>query len=509
MLSQTQQKAILVSTILASSMAFIDSTALNVALPVLQKDLQMSGSELLWVVNGYALFLSALLLIGGSLGDIYGRKKVFLIGIIFFTISSLACALSTTSIALIVARCFQGIGGALMIPGSLALISALFPKEKRGWAIGTWSMFSAMTTIFGPVIGGWLAGMGLWQAIFLINVPLAAISVFFLIRYVPDTDRVAGKKLDLIGALLATGALGGLTYGFIEAPALSFSSPLIIATLCGGTFLLLFFLIYERKKEHAMMPVQLFNSKIFSITNFMTFLLYGSLGGFLFFFPLNLIQVQGYPAEIAGLVLLPFGLLIAFLSRWSGKWADKSGIRTPLIIGPLFTTIGFFLFSLPGLTSGPSDFWGAFLPPTLLLGIGMGITVAPLTTAVMNAVPSERIGAASGINNTIARTAAVLAIAVMGALGLIRFEESLTARISHLKLNEAATDQLRKEIPQLAEAEPPPTATEEQKIIIDKAIKYAFIDTFKQSALIASILSGLSVLLAYFLIGRKKSHESG
>lgn len=503
MLSGTQQKAVLISTILASSMAFIDSTALNVALPALQEDLNMSGSSLLWVVNGYALFLSALLLLGGSLGDIYGRKKVFLSGILIFTLSSAFCGLATSSLMLIISRCIQGIGGALMVPGSLAIISALFVQEKRGWAIGTWSMFSAMTTVLGPVIGGWLAGQGLWRAVFFINIPLAIVSAFYLIKDVPETKESSHKKLDLTGAMLATLALGGITYGFIEAPNHGFSSPIIQMSLIGGALLFIIFIVHERRSKSPMMPLQLFSSRVFSSANLITLFVYASLGGFLFFFPLNLIQVQGYTAEIAGLTLLPFGLLIAFLSRWSGALADRIGTRTPLIIGPMLTAAGFFVFSLQGLTTGPNAFWTTFLPPILLLGIGMGITVAPLTTAVMNAVPKERTGTASGVNNTTARTAAVLAIAVMGALGLIRFERSLLERTSHLKLTETAQKQLRKEVVKLAEAEPPEAANNEQQKAVDNAIKYAFIDTFKQSALIACILSGISVFIAYFTIHRK------
>lgn len=502
MLSKSQQKATLISTILASSMAFIDSTALNVVLPALQEELNMKGSSLLWVVNGYALFLSALLLVGGALGDHYGRKRVFMVGISIFTGASILCGLAGSPLLLILSRCIQGMGGALMVPGSLSIISALFPKEQRGTAIGTWSMFSAMTTIFGPALGGWLAGHGLWRMVFFINVPLAIVAIVFLFR-VPESKEQNSKQLDIRGAVLATLALAGLTYGFIEAPNFGFNDPKIYGVLILGTLLLLIFIINERKSSHAMMPLPLFKSKIFSSTNLLTFFVYAALSGFLFFFPLNLIQVQGYPAEIAGLTMLPFGLLIALLSRWSGRWADKIGTRTPLIIGPLLTTIGFFLFSLPGLTSGPEAFWTTFFPAIVVAGAGMGITVAPLTTAVMNAVPRESTGTASGVNNTIARTAGVLAIAVMGAFGLITFQSSLTARVAPLELSMEAKDQLRQEIPKMAEATPPEAATTSPKKEIKTAVKYAFIDTFKQSALIATILAGLGVLTAYIFIKRK------
>lgn len=501
--SKLQQKAILISTILASSMAFIDSTALNVALPAIQEDLQMTGTSLLWVVNGYTLFLSALLLTGGSLGDIYGRKKVFLTGIVTFSIASIACGLSYSPIMLVISRCLQGVGGALMVPGSLSIISALFPVEKRGRAIGTWSMFSALTTVFGPVLGGWLAGADLWRLVFFINVPLAATAIFFLIKYVPESREASARKPDLAGALLATIALCALTYGFIEASEFTFANPVIITAISTGLLFLAAFIVYEKRISHPMMPPELFRSRTFTAANVITLLIYGALGSFLFFFPLNLIQVQGYPAEVAGLTLVPFGLLIAFLSRWAGAWADRSGIKTPLIIGPVLVTAGFFMFSLPGLTAGPEEFRTTFLIPLLLLGAGMGITVAPLTTAVMNSVPKERTGTASGVNNTISRTATVLAIAVIGALGVIRFEMSMLAETDSLKLSAQAQTELLEEMKKLAEATPPETATEPQQQAIKTAIKYSFIDTFRQSALIASILSGLAVFIARFFLKTK------
>lgn len=484
-------------------MAFIDSTALNVALPALQTDLDMKGSSLLWVINSYALFLSALLLTGGSLGDKYGRKKIFIGGIILFSIASVLCGLSTSATMLILSRSLQGIGGALMVPGSLSIISALFPKEERGKAIGTWSMFSAMTTVFGPALGGWLAGMGLWRLVFFINIPLAVVALFFL-RKVPESKDAHASRSDNLGALFATLSLACLTYGFIEAPNYGFDAPRIFISLLAGFLLLIVFIFREKKASSPMMSLSLFRSKIFSSTNTITLFIYAALGGFLFFFPLNLIQVQGYPAEIAGLVMLPFGLLIAFLSRWSGHLADKVGARTPLIIGSMVTAIGFYLFSIPGITAGPSAFWNTFFPAILTIGIGMGLTVAPLTTAVMNAVPQDKTGSASGINNTIARTAGVLAIAIMGAFGVITFKSSFQENTTQLELSETLQKELNKEIPKLAEARPPAGTTKEQKEIINRAVRLSFIETFRQSALIACILAGLSVFTAYFFIPKKR-----
>jgi len=503
-LSKKEQFAVLISTILASSMAFIDSTALNVALPAIQKDLDISSTELLWIVNGYALFLSALLLVGGSLGDFYGRKKVFGIGIIIFTISSMLCGIANSSILLILFRCLQGVGGALMVPGSLSIISALFPSEKRGWAIGTWSMFSAMTTIFGPALGGWLAGMELWRVIFFINLPLAGIAFYYLSK-IPESKEVDAKKIDVTGAILATLALAGLTYGFIEAPNFGFSHMRIVAALSIGVLALVIFLFYENKTDKAMLPLGLFRSTLFTTTNVITLFIYSALGGFLFFFPLNLIQVQNYPAEIAGITLLPFGLLIAFMSRWSGSWCDKVGPRSPLVIGTMVTTVGFFLFSLPGVTSGPSDFWTSYFPAIMILGLGMGTTVAPLTTAVMGSVPQNRTGTASGVNNTISRTAGVLAIAIMGSFALITFENSLKQKASSLELTSEVAQALNDEIPKMAEAEVPSSAKPSQKGLIAKAIDQSFVDSFKQLSLIATLLAGSSCLIAFLFIKRKRN----
>jgi EmrB/QacA subfamily drug resistance transporter len=503
MITKIQEKAILVSTILASSMAFIDFTALNVAFPAIQKDLGIGGSDLLWISNGYALFLSALLLVGGALGDLFGRKKIFLLGIIFFSLSSIFCGLSQTATSLIFGRCAQGIGGALMVPGSLSIISALFPPERRGWAIGTWSMFSAMTTILGPVIGGWLAGMGLWRFVFFLNVPLALVSIILLVLLVPESKKAGSTQVDILGSILITLALAGLTFGFIEAPERGFSHPVIMGSLGAGSLFLILFIYVEGRSPIAMMPISLFRNRIFSAANFLTLLLYGGLGGFLFFFPLNLIQVQGYPAEIAGFTMLPFGLLIAILSKFSGAWADKVGVRKPLILGTFLTGLGFFLFSIPNLTAGPQAYWTTFFPAILIAGTGMGLVVAPLTTAVMNAVPIENSGTASGINNSISRTASLLAISIMGALVLLSFDSEIRIYLDGLNLQPEVYQAFIAEIPKLADARPPNFCSEAQQKGIMMAIKMAFIHAFNQSAHIASVLSFGGLFIATFLLKNK------
>ena len=413
----------LVATILGSSIVFIDFSALNVALPAIQKDFNISGKSLFWIINAYTLFLSSLLLTGGSLGDIYGRKKIFIIGIVIFSTSSFLCGISTGIGFLIAARSLQGIGGALMTPGSLAIISAVFESERKGKAFGTWSTFSALTTVIGPVLGGWLAGMGLWRVIFFINIPLSVAAIIILIAKVPENKDDNAEKLDITGAILATLALSGITYGFLEASDLGFNSFIIQLSLIGGIISLAAFIFVEKKSKHPMMPLKLFKSKTFSGVNAMTLFIYSALSISLFFLPLNLIQIQGYSEEIAGFTLLPFAFFIAGLSRFSGTFSDKFGARKPLIIGPIISGIGLLLLTFPNLTAGPDEYWSTFFPGIVLIGIGMGIVIAPLTATVMAAVPENNSGIASGVNNTMARTAGLLAIAVLGALIIIQFQK--------------------------------------------------------------------------------------
>jgi len=361
-------------------------------------------------------------------------------------------------------------------------------------------MFSAMTTILGPALGGWLAGMGLWRMVFFINVPLAIISIILLVLHVPESKKGGSTKVDILGSVLVTLGLAGLTYGFIEAPEIGFSNPVIYGSLAVGVLCLLLFIYVEGKSSSAMMPLSLFRSRTFSATNFLTFLLYGGLGGFLFFFLLNLIQVQGYPAEIAGFTMLPFGLLIGIFSKISGSWADKVGSRKPLILGTFLTGTGFFLFSLPDLTGGPWDYWTTYFPAILTAGTGMGLVVAPLTTAVMNAVPTENSGTASGVNNSISRTAGLLAVAIMGALVLISFDAEIRIYLDSLSLSPEVYQAFVAEIPKLAEARPPEYCSEIERVGITSAVKMAFIHAFNQSAKIAASLAFGGTLIAVFFL---------
>jgi EmrB/QacA subfamily drug resistance transporter len=413
----------------------------------------------------------------------------------------MACGLAQDAGFLIAARAVQGVGGALMVPGSLAILSAYFPPDQRGKAIGTWSTFSTLTTLGGPVLGGWLAGHGLWRAIFFINLPLALIALYTLATRVPESraERVEGR-LDLPGAALATIGLAGLTFGFLQAPDYGWNDLRIIGALGLGVIALVLFVIVEWRNPHPMMPLQLFRSRTFSGTNLLTLFLYAALRVAPFFFTLNLIQVQGYPPELAGSAFLPFSILLALMSRWSGGLIDRVGARLPLIVGPAITAVGFGLLAFPGITSGPEQYWITYFPAVLVLGIGMGITVAPLTTAVMGAAPSGSTGVASGINNAVARTAGVLAVAIVGAVAIGAFGGNLSARADALEIPAQAKTELREQSAQFGAAQPPSSLTPEQAAAADQAIKLSFIETFRLIIGISVALATLSAIMAAVLI---------
>ena len=504
--STNSGRAVLFATILGASMVFIDSTALNVVLPALQRDLHATGTDLLWISNAYTLLLASGILVGGSLGDHYGRKRVYMLGIALFSAASLVAGLAPNPGFLILSRIVQGAGGALMVPGSLAIISANFDANSRGRAIGLWSAFASLTTVLGPILGGFLASQGLWRGVFFINLPLAVLALVTLYLRVPESrDETLTRRLDYAGALTASLGLAGLTYSLTEVPTRGWSSPLILLTFFGGLVALAAFIAIETRTPEPMVPFHLFRSRTFTGTNLMTLFLYGALYSNLFFFPLNLIQVQGYSASLAGFTLLPFAILLTLMSRWAGGLADRYGPRWLLTLGPAIVGVGFALLAVPGLTHGPSDYWIAYFPAFLLLGAGMGLTVAPLTTAVMGFVSSNHAGIASGINNAVSRTAGVLALATIGALALLLFNTALATRSAPLPLSPADRTALQAEAAQLGGAQPPASLTPDVRDQVQQAIHLAFVDTFRVIMLIGAVLAWMSALLAAVFVDKKQA----
>jgi len=486
---------ILAATILASSMAFIDGTVVNVALPFLQTNLNATAIGIQWVVEAYLLFLSALLLVGGTLGDRYGRRRIFNAGVVIFAIASALCGIATNIEQLIVARAVQGIGGALLVPGSLALISSNFNEKERGKAIGTWSGFSAITTAIGPVLGGWLVEHWSWRAAFFLNLPLAFAVLAISLWKVPESrEQKQHGPLDWPGAALATIGLGGVVYGLIESPRLGFSNPVVLLTLIGGLFSLAAFVFNEAHAKNPMVPLGLFRNRDFSGANILTLLLYAALSGTFFFFTLNLIQIQGYSATAAGAALLPFVVLMFSLSRWSGGLIDRFGARLPLTVGPLVAAAGFALFAVPGLNG---NYWTSFFPAVLVLGLGMAISVAPLTTTVMSAVGEEQAGVGSGINNAVSRTAGLLAIAVFGVMMLHGFSQTLASRVAEIPMDEQLRHSIYEQRVKLAALEVPPNTDSATLEKIKVAIAESFVSGFRMimfASVALAVASGASSL---------------
>jgi EmrB/QacA subfamily drug resistance transporter len=481
---------ILTATILGSSMAFIDSTVVNVALPAIQSSFRATVVDVQWVVESYGLFLGALILVGGSLGDLFGRRLMFVLGVAIFAAASLGCGFALSIRQLIIWRSIQGVGAALLVPGSLAIISASFDERSRGRAIGTWSGFTAITTAIGPVLGGWLVQHASWRWAFFINLPLAAAVIAICVWRIPESRSAIAGRIDWWGALFATLGLGGLVSGFIESVTLGWRNPLVFGSLIIGFGGLIALVFVERRVTSPMVPLSLFNSRSFSGTNLLTLFLYAAIGVFFFLFPMNLIQVQGYSATAAGAAVLPFVLLMFLLSRWSGGLVARYGSSGPLIVGPLIATLGFVLFAVPG---AGGSYWKTFFPAAVVLGFGMTVTVAPLTTVVMNSVDKERVGAASGINNAVARVAGVLAIAVLGIVMVTAFGSRLDHNLAPLSIPSGILREIQTQEVRLGGLQVPAGIDSGMTSAIKRSIADAFVFGFR---IVMLLCAGLSVASA-------------
>jgi EmrB/QacA subfamily drug resistance transporter len=442
----TVKRWTLIVAILANGVVFLDTTVVNVALPAIDRQLDAGLSGLQWMVNGYILTLAALLIIGGSLGDRYGRRRIMLVGLVGFGAASAACGLAPTTNWLIAGRILQGIAGALLVPGSLALLRATFPAgEERGQAVGQWSGWSGVTTVAGPLLGGWLVDTLSWHWAFFINVPIAAIAAVLLATRVPESKSEEKRSIDWLGAALVTLGLGGIAYGLIEGPVVGWNSPLVVAGLVGGVLVLALFVVVESRVKDPMVPLDLFRSRNFSGANLTTLTAYFALYGTTFFLIIYAQNVMGFSALQAGLVLAPMSILMFFLSPRFGRLSGRVGSRLFMTIGPIVMGLGLLLFSR---LQPDSSYWTGLLPAVIVFGLGLSGMVAPLTDTVISAVPEKHSGVAAAINNAVSRGAALLAIGILGVVVATTFQGVVDAQIAGLALtppqeqalNEATSD---------------------------------------------------------------------
>ncbi len=492
---------ILAATILGSSMAFIDGTAVPVALPAIQEALGATAVDAQWVVVVYALFLASLVLVGGSLGDHLGRRRVFSGGVVLFAVASVWCGLSLSPEQLIAARALQGVGAALLVPNSLALIGASFEEERRGKAIGTWTSLTSVTLILGPVLGGYLAENVSWRGVFFINIPLAVAILAITRSHMPESRDPEARRMDFPGAALAAVGLGGVVFGLLESSRVGLGYPRVLGALVIGVVMLASFLVVESRRREPMMPLSLFRSRNFAGANAFTLLLYFALSGTMFFLPFNLIWVQGYSATLAGAAIVPAIVLMAFFSRYTGGLTDRYGARLPLVAGPAIAAVGFALFAVPGIGG---SYWTTFFPAAVVLGIGLSILVPAVTTVALSSVDLRHEGLASAINNTFSQTAGLLAVAVLGVLMFVSFGSSLDSRLATLNLPPEARQQMQEEKVKLGAAQAPEDLDAAQSANVDRAIDEAFVSGYRVVMLVATGVALASAISAALLIKRKK-----
>lgn len=432
--SSPSARITLIACILGSGIAFLDSTVVNVALPSIRSSLDTGLTEQQWIVEAYLLTLGAMLLVGGSLGDLFGRRRVFALGLAGFGVTSLGCAVAPGSEVLIGARALQGMAGALLVPSSLAVITATFPREERGRAIGSWTAWTGVAMVVGPLGGGLIVDAASWRWIFAINVPLVVLNLW-LLRWVPESaDAETGRRVDLTGALLCALGLAGPVFALTEAPDLGWGDPAVLAPLLIGLGLLSLFLAHERRIAHPMLPLEIFRSRNFSVGNVATFTIYGGLGVATFLVTIYLQQVVGWSAVAAGLSLIPTTIIMWLLSSRFGALSDRIGPRLLMGLGPIVGGIGLWWM---GRLGDHVDYATDLLPGVLVFALGLSATVAPLTTTVLGAVEQRHAGVASGTNNAIARVASLLAIAAVGAVVAAQYGSTLDGAAERRALSPA------------------------------------------------------------------------
>lgn len=491
---------ILLTTVLASGMAFLDTSTTNIALPAIQAELNANISTLQWVVTGYSLTLASLLLISGSLGDRFGHKKMFNIGIGFFILFSLLSALSQSTNQLILFQILQGAGAALMIPQSLAIISGSFEENKRGKAIGIWAGLAGAISAMGPLAGGFLVEQFGWQSIFLINLPLGLITLLCSWKFITSQKPTTTSAKHFSHTILVVAGLFGITYGFIKFPELGLLNVSVVGPLLFGLISLTIFVWLQKRSTSPLLPLSIFSSPNVLGANLVTLLIYSGLAAMVFLLTLNFQQIQGYSPSIAGLALLPDVLIITLFTGLGGKLADKYGARRFMIVSPLLVAASFVMFTIPGANA---NFWTTFFPAEILFGFGMAGLIAPLTKSAL-AVPPEFSGTASGANNAISRIAGVMAIAIIGAITISIFQASFFKSIEKLNVDNETKQELIRRSDKMSGITLPESMTQNDKATINSAIESSFVSGFRWSMIVMAMLALCGSIVSYLTIDRKR-----
>ncbi len=491
----------LFASISAASMAFVASSSLNVALPAIQRELGARGADLIWIPNAYVMVQASLIVVTGSLGDHYGRNRICLLGILLFGLASAICGLSTTTSVIIAGRLAQGIGSSMIVPNSLAIVSAFFSRKGQGWAIGLWSGFTVLMAGLAPFLAGVLTDLGMWRLVFLIHIPLGLFAALVLMRFVPESfDRKAPRRMGIAGVLLVTIGLGGITFGFIESSTLGFDSPLIILAIGGGILALMKFLLDERKSKHAILPLWLFKSRAFSTANLISLVFHGVIQPALLYLPLNMIQVQGYSATFTGLSIIPLILVATLGSSLIGPLLDRRGPRLPLTIGLLIVALGFVAFGNVGVTGGESEYLNTLFLPVVLFGLGFGLSFAPLTMAAMSSAPDAKAGIASGVNHTVTRVGQVLVVGILGGLAIGWFGNMLVNDEYILSLPAEAQAHLAADAGDLVETSVPDWLATDEQEQVHQVIREAFAATFSILMWIGAAACVICAAIAWLVI---------
>ena len=483
-------------------MAFLDSTVMNVALPALQADLGASARQVQWTYGAFALVLAALILVGGTLGDRFGRRRLFVFGAALFGAGSLWCAMAPDPGQLVVARAVQGVGGALLVPASLAIVGASFEGKQRAKAIGAWGALSGLAMAVGPVLGGWLVDSVSWRAAFSITPAMAVVAVPIALWHVPESRDPEARRLDLAGAILATSGLAGLVYALIESSTLGLGSPRVLAALVLGLSTLSAFVFVERRVEDPMVPPSLFRSRSFAGANLVTLLFYMGLTGSLYFLPFLMMQVHGYSAFAAGSVFLPFVAMALLIGRLSGRICARFGAKAPLIVASLAVAVGLLLFALPGAEHG--SYWTSYFPAMVVQGFGMALAITPLTSVALGSVEGEHSGLASGVNNAVARVAGLMAVAVLGVLVYGAFSASLDARLEGMDMPGDIRGAMEAAKEDLGAAQAPEGLDARTQARIEGAIEKSFVAGFRFVMVLSAGLAFASALVAALLVGEKR-----